>query len=491
MNITIAFSLVVITLISMLSLTAEANTGLIIGKKATVDGSIIIARNEDYEVNNWNKYQVYRPKVTTTTKQWLLGNGLVVPMPPNLYAYSAMPDWNADTLAHQGKYFEERGINQFNVAVSATTSVDINQQALAADPLVKNGVVEAIIPTLILPQAKTAKQGVELLGRYIEQYGAGEGNSLYIADINQAWLMEIGSGHHWIAVKVPDDSYAMLANGLRIHGINLHSKNVLHSKGLFEFVQQHKLLAHPQQADFNFAKAFGVIGDTANVDREWLGQQILSRSVGQQVRQLQYPLFMKPDTKISLSNVVSVLSATYENTALAHSGDRPIRVDRQIESHIIQLRPNMPAPFQGVIWQSYGILSESILIPLYATLHDFPAAYKTGTDEYSDDSAYWQFRSLTTLATTHPIKYLSFINNNWQRAQHKIYQTFANTDKRLISLYQQDPTAAVKASTEYSTRQLNQMLMLAKKMRYRIMTDLTKSTENGYSSSNYMSIISI
>ncbi|MCP4954391.1 MAG: hypothetical protein GY919_02050 [Photobacterium aquimaris] len=179
------------------------------------------------------------------------------------------------------------------------------------------------------------------------------------------------------------------------------------------------------------------------------------------------------------------------DTALAHSGDRPIRVDRQIESHIIQLRPNMPIPFQGVIWQSYGILSESILIPLYAGLHGFPAAYKTGTDEYSDDSGYWQFRSLTTLATTHPIKYLSFINNNWQRALHKIYQTFANTDKRLISRYQQDPTVAVKASADYSTRQLNQMLMLAKKMRYRIMTDLTKSTENGYLSSTYMNIISI
>ena len=46
--------------------------------------------------------------------------------------------------------------------------------------------IEAIIPTLILPQAKTAKEGVELLGRYVEQYGAGEGNSLYLADVNEA-----------------------------------------------------------------------------------------------------------------------------------------------------------------------------------------------------------------------------------------------------------------------------------------------------------------
>ncbi|PSU89400.1 dipeptidase [Photobacterium kishitanii] len=490
MNI-IVLSLVMISIISMLSISAEACTGLIVGKKATIDGSIIIARNEDYEVNNWNKYQVYRPKEINTTKLWSLGNGLVVPMPDVLYAYSAMPDWNAKQIAPKSKYFEERGINQFNVAVSATTSVDINERAQQSDPLVKHGVIEANIPTLVLPQAKTAQQGIELLGSYIEKYGAGEGNSLYIADINQAWLMEIGSGHHWIAVKVPDDSYAMLANGLRIHGINLDSKEVLHSKGLFEFVQLHKLLSNPQRDDFNFAKAFGVIGDTFNVDREWLGQQILSHSVGQQVRQKQYPLFMKPDDKISVNKVAQVLSATYENTVLAHSGDRPIRVDRQIESHIIQLRPTMPVPFQGVIWQSYGILAESILIPLYSGLHDFPIAYKTGTDTYSDDSAYWQFRSLTTLATTHPIKYLPFINNNWQRAQHNIYQTFANTDQQLIRLYHQDPTAAIKVSVDYSTMQLNQMLKLAKKMRYQIMTDLTKITEPDYSSSDYMNIMSL
>ena len=291
-------------------------------------------------------------------------------MRKHFYAYSAIPDWDAKTVDSDGKFYEERGINEHNVAISATTSAEVNDKVSKVDPLVDNGVIEAIIPSLILPRAENAKQAVELLGHYIETYGAGEGNSLYIADINEAWLFEIGSGHHWIAVKVPDDSYAMIANGLRIHGVNLTDKDVLHSQGIFEFVEHHKLLDKADKKSFNFAKAFGVIGDEYNVDREWLGQKMLTPSKYQQSRLAQYPLFMKPDEKISVQDVAEVLSATYDGTALEGKAKRPIRVERQLESHIIQLRPQMPDDLQGVIWQSFGVLPESVLVPLYSTLRN-------------------------------------------------------------------------------------------------------------------------
>ena len=139
----------------------------------------------------------------------------------------------------------------------------------------------------------------------------------------------------------------------------------MHSEGLLDFVKQHKLLDKPDASSFNFAKAFGVIGDVYNVDREWLGQSMLTPSQVQDTREQQYPLFMKPDDKISVKDVASVLGSTYEGTKLADKGERPIRVERQLESHIIQLRPDMPQEFQGIIWQSYGVLSESVLVPLY------------------------------------------------------------------------------------------------------------------------------
>ena len=477
--------------LSALSMSANACTGLIVGKGASVDGSIMIARNEDFGINNWNKHLAYRPQQINEKGDWTLGNGLVVPMPTQFYAYSAIPDWDALTVDKEGKYYEERGINQYNVAVSATTSAEVNEKAAKADPLVKPGIIEAVIPTLILPQVKTAKQGVELLGQYIEEYGAGEGNSLYIADVNEAWLFEIGSGHHWIAVKVPDDSYAMIANGLRIHGVDLDAQDVMHSEGLLDFVKQHKLLDKPDASSFNFAKAFGVIGDVYNVDREWLGQSMLTPSQVQDTREQQYPLFMKPDDKISVKDVASVLGSTYEGTKLADKGERPIRVERQLESHIIQLRPDMPQEFQGIIWQSYGVLSESVLVPLYTSLQEYPMPYTVGTDTYSDDSAYWQFRSLTALATANPDKYLPMLKATWDKEESKLYKQVSNMDMLLKDMYSQDKATAVEMASDFSYGQLQRTLSMATEIRYKMMTDLTKSTEKKYSEEEFKKIMSL
>jgi len=470
---------------------AFACTGLIVGKGASADGSIMIARNEDFGINNWNKHLEYRPAQNNEADDWKLGNGLVVPMPEHFFAYSAIPDWDAYTVDSKGKFYEERGINEHNVAISATTSADVNERIEKADPLVDTGVVEAIIPTLILPQATSAKHAVELLGKYIETYGAGEGNSLYIADVNEVWLFEIGSGHHWIAVKVPNDSYAMIANGLRVHGVNLNSKNVLHSEGMFEFVEQHKLLKNPDKKSFNFAKAFGVVADEYNIDREWLGQKMLSPSNKQQARLAQYPLFMKPDNKISVNDVAEVLSATYQGTSLEGKAERPMRVERQLESHIIQLRPDMPHELQGVIWQSFGVLPESVLVPLYSTLKEYPKAYKVGDDTYSDDSAYWQFRSLTALASANQGKYLPMLKATWDKEETKLYKQVKHMDATLAAMYKTDKQAALTMAADFSYGQLMRTLTIATDLRYKMMTDLTKSTEKKYSEEEFEKIMNL
>ncbi len=487
----LSLTLLSAAIISTFSISVNACTGLIVGKGASSDGSIIIARNEDFGTNNWNKHLAYRPAQKNDAETWTLGNGLVVPMPKEFYGYSAIPDWDANTVDSQGKFYEERGINEYNVAISATTSTEINKKALNVDPLNEAGVIEAIIPTLILPQVKTAKAGVELLGKYVEEYGAGEGNSLYIADVNEVWLIEIGSGHHWIAVKVPDDSYAMIANGLRIHGVDLDSDNVLHSEGIMDFVKKNQLLDKPDESSFNFAKAFGVTGDIYNVDREWLGQKMLTESKKQKTRQDQYPLFMKPDEKISVKDVASVLSATFKGTKLEADAKRPMRVERQLESHIIQLRKDMPYELQGIIWQSFGVLPESVLVPLYTSLKSYPMAYQTGSDTYTDQSAYWQFRSLTSLASANPEKYLPMLQSTWSKEETKLYKQVSNIDMTLKALYKKDKQAALEMASDYSYGQLQRTLTMATDIRYKMMTDLTKSTEKKYSEEEFKKIMNL
>ena len=486
-----SLALLSVAVLSAIGINADACTGLIVGKDASDDGSIIIARNEDYGITNWNKYLAYRPEQDNTESHWELGNGLIVPMPDHFFAYSAMPDWNAKRKTQDGRYFEERGINEYNVAISATTSAEANKQAMKADPFIDAGVIEANIPALVLSQAKTAKEGVKILGKYIESFGAGEANSLYIADINEVWLMEIGSGHHWIGVKVPSDSYAMMANGLRIHGVDLHSADLLHSKNLFRFTKQHHLLKHPKHNNFNFAKAFGVIGDLYNIDREWLGQEILSPSLSQETRQKQYPLFLKPDDKISVNDIDKVLRATYNGTELEYDGKRPMKVSRQLETHIIQLRADMPFELQGLIWQSYGILDDSVLMPIYATLHHYPKPYMVGTDSYSDNSAFWQFRGLSSLASINQDQYEPVLHKMWNKKENEFYDEVRNLDQVLKYSYDMDPQGTIKMASEYSFMQLKQTYNQAKKLRYKMMTMLTKNAEKHYSQAEFDKIMKL
>ncbi|MBK8460616.1 MAG: C69 family dipeptidase [Micropruina sp.] len=301
-------------------------TSVMAGREATVGGVVLISRNEDFTRDNWDKYLVQRPVpeylVPATPAvaggMWTLGNGLSVPAPATGYSYSAMPDAAGASEAPSGIgdhfLFEERGINQRNVAISATNSMTTNPAASAADPFPAVGVAESVIPTLILPQADSARHAVQLLGSYVERFGASEPNGVLLGDVTECWYFEIGSAHHWLAVRVPADCYVAVANGLRLHDVDLDGDGVLGSSGLFEFVVAHGLLDQPDRHCFDFARAFGILGVDYNNDRVWLAQRLLTPSLDQAPRLPQYPLFLRPDSPLDVAAVGGV------RAELAHRG---------------------------------------------------------------------------------------------------------------------------------------------------------------------------
>ena len=480
------------TQLTLTSAITHACTSIVVGRNASASGNLFISRNEDFTINSWAKHIAVREaKQSQAGDTWILANGLKVPAPQTAYRYTAMPDWNAFTASHEGKSFEERGINEFNVAISATNSAGMNEKAKKADPLVELGITEQVIPSLILPQAKTARQAVKLLGKYIKKYGAEEANGIQIADDKEIWYMEIGSGHHWLAVKVPDDVYVAVSNSLRIHDIDLsNSDGVLHSDDLFEFVTKHKLLANSDKNTFNFAKAFGVIGDEYNTDREWLAQKILSPSIKQKSRQKQYPLFMSPDEPISVADIAKVLRSNYTGTELDGKAERSIGVDRNSEAHIIEINARMPEPLRAVIWQTPTNSLYSPFIPIFNTLEKVPAAYQTGTDHYGQDSAWWTFRALGTLTQkgVYNGKYKKLLSNQIANTEKQMLAAHYPFSNFLKKLYKTDPDTAVKFASDYSRGLLDIRLEDAKTLYSNIMTDLTRSTEKNYSPEEFEKI---
>ncbi|WP_310652749.1 C69 family dipeptidase, partial [Lactobacillus jensenii] len=76
---------------------------------------------------------------------------------------------------------------------------------LAVDPFeTENGILEEAIVTCGLPYIKTAREGVERLGKIVTEHGAADADGILFADPDDAWYLEIGSGHHYVAPRIPD-----------------------------------------------------------------------------------------------------------------------------------------------------------------------------------------------------------------------------------------------------------------------------------------------
>ena len=462
-------------------------TSIAAGPLASRDGSLLVGRNEDCERAGWNKALIRRPQPewlafpnSASNGSWTLGNGMRVAVPQAAFAYTGMPDAGAgqEATAAVGNrfFFEERGVNACNFAISATNSMTTNPAAAAADPFVGSGVAESILPTLLLPQARSARHGLELIASYMSVVGASEPNGLFLADPQEVWYLEIGSGHHWIAVRVPPDRYVAVANALRIHGVDLADVDaVRHSDGLFEFVCQHRLLAQPDARSFDFAQAFGVLGEPYDVDRIWLAQHLLTPSLQQPVRQPQYPLFLAPDRRIGAEDVMDVLRATYAGTPLQGIADRPIGWRKTAESHVIVLDPKMPEPLRGLLWQCVSTPLCAPYLPLFAALDRIPAAYASGSDTYGTHSAYWAYRGLFTLAETAGDTTRDSVATMWREHERRLVDQQRDLRGLLAGDGATAPEAALAIACRYSAGAIAEALEIARATRDRLMTELTQS----------------
>ena len=109
---------------------------------------------------------------------------------------------------------EGAGINSANVAMSATETITTNARVLGADPLVKDGFGEEDMLTLVLPYIKTAREGVLAWVNSLKLMAHMSQMVLPLADTEEIWWLETIGGHHWIAKRVPDDTYVTTQTNL-------------------------------------------------------------------------------------------------------------------------------------------------------------------------------------------------------------------------------------------------------------------------------------
>lgn len=127
------------------------------------------------------------------------------------YRYTFVRD-NHKEWSNQPNAYSEAGINEKGVSCSATLTTAYNDQAKAADPSVKSGIGEYDYASVILGQSATAREGVELIGRIIDEKGSCGRDQLIISDNKESWLFCVLSGHQWVAYQLPEDGVSVNPN---------------------------------------------------------------------------------------------------------------------------------------------------------------------------------------------------------------------------------------------------------------------------------------
>lgn len=405
----------------------SACTSILIGKAASVDGSVMIGRNEDSRPA-WPKHFVVHPAATTNNAIFKsTDNGFEMPLPDEAFKYTATPEWS-DIYG----LFEEDGINQYGVAMSATESTYANNRVLAADPLVKDGIGEEAMVTVTLPYIKTAREGVNRLGTIISHYGTSESNGILFADRNEAWYFETGSGHYWVAQRIPDDSYAVVANQMAIQNIDFDDpEHFMWHSGIQSFVEKYAL--NPNREGFNFREIFGTNNQMDayyNLPRVWYGQKMFNPSIQQATNSHTLPFIRQAEKLLSVEDAKAFLSSHFQETPYDPIGTgtpeekkqfRPVSLATTQESHILQLRQYSQPELSGIHWLAMGVAAQSVYVPFYAGITETPADYQRGLETYSPDSAYWVFKHTGILVDPH----YNLFGEQLKKVQQELTQHFA------------------------------------------------------------------
>ena len=384
-----------------------ACTSILVGKAASLDGSTLIARTEDNSNACAPKRFTVIPEKKHAGGMFVsASNGFSMPLHGKGLRYTAMPDATPD----EGLY-EEAGINSAGVAMSATESTYANDRVLAFDPLVDDGLAEDSLLTVALPFITSAREGVERIGDIVAEHGSAESNSVLLSDAKEVWYMELATGHHWIAQRIPDDAYAVCGNRISIQDVDFTSDDFMASANIKTFVDEHHL--NPLPDTFNFRRIFGTYSQQDihyNTPRVWFAQRYLSPEIEQHPENLELPFICRANRLIGVDDVAYLLSSHFEGTEFDPLGSdgtestrtryRAMSLSRTQEGHILQLRPDLPAERAGIHWAAMATTAFSPFVPFYANASTGHAAWEKADGRPAADSAYWLLRTLGMLAET-------------------------------------------------------------------------------------------
>ena len=474
-------ALVAMTFLLLPIQAVQACCGFIIGRQLTKDGTTLFGRTEDYPYYpNGGKHN--KNYVVVDAKTYNEGdqiedesNGFTYPHAANEMKYTATYD-SARGDGSNGA-FGEHGFNEAGVSMTATVTAIPNKKVLSTDPLKENGLPEAAMLDVILPRVKTAREGVELLAKVIEEKGSAEGNVVVFADQNETWYMEILSGHQYVAVKVPEDKYAVFANTYYLGHVDLNdTENVIASKDVEKVAKESGNYKTDKDGNFHIAKSYGpekyAEGDRS---RTYAGITLLDPDSKVTYEDDEYELFRSPtdpNKKYTLEDAFALQRNRFEHLNGRFVPDDQIGVKKQgddgsndtvrkdqykyalgnenvIDAHVYQINPNLPKSFGGTVWLGMGPSRNTPYVPFYGNVKDTYKAFKPQTATYDPNSWYWTVWHIDQMAINNQDLFGKSIQNHWKALEEQLIIEQKVSDAKYAALKADE--AAAKAAEDQVT----------------------------------------
>ena len=459
-------------------------TSIMVGKQQTIDGSLIISRSMDWDALHTINFERYAATDHGPKEFVALDSKFRCELPEKRLGYTATPGY-----LFKGEW-GSAGFNSEGVGMSSTESIFSSEKALQYDPLVEDGIAENCIYNIVIPYIHSAREGVERLGMLIEKYGSAEGFGVQFVDEKESWYLENACGHHWLACRMPEDKYFVTGNQSRFRKYVMNDReNYLASADLLSFALKYGLW-NPKDGAFDFHEAYQrdeKLDTTYNYPRVWALQQFFSPQIKNDVTKNTFPVYAEPEKKISISDLRTAFRNHYNGTdhdPYLHNNPkepyRPISIFRTLQTHILQVRPELPKEIGEVMYECLGMADLGVFLPLYQGVRSFPEIYSKGDGHASQDSACWKFRKVMTLGMLNYNAYAPIIKERYAKFEAETDARQKEMEAEYLRIYKEQPMKALDLLQAFSDKILLQALAIADELQEELFTRLTADVQQEY-----------
>ena len=492
-------------------LAMEGCTSVLVGKKASVDGSVITTHTDDCGLCDWSFRYVPPADHEPGSKRKVYWFNQYETTPPSQgYHWSnyehKFNGLEIDEVEHTFGYFHGMfGYLNDNQVGFGESSIGCRRQLRNPTPAAKFDITQ--LSFIAMERATTARHAIQIMGNLATTYGYGHNDSgemLAVSDPNEAWIFEVmpvgplwtpdsgKPGAIWCAQRVPDDHVSVCPNESRIGEIDLDDEDYfLASENVISQAVDMGLYDPDSGEPFNWKKAYSPRETSASSSqgsraRLWRFLDLVapSQNFSPETPNMDFPFSVKPDKKISVTDVFEILRDNYEGTPYytakefmggpfenpnymfrgtvdekSYSTPRSIGMNRSEYTTVVQVRDWLPNPIGGLIWLGLGSLNTTCYAPFYGGITRMPKSYQFGDHwEFDRRVARWAFDYTdfhTQVVYSHAIQDVREAQKRWEVAAVERTQEI---DAKALALYKESPDKAREFLTNYSCDHANAMV---------------------------------